>query len=346
MSILDEYRLGRSLFLGRGYGGINYTPTPTGYAPDASATYERGVAASDSADGLVLVFVADDTEAIELPTTVACRLGDPLLISIQGRLAGVVGVTGGGDAMMEEIIAAGDAAVQAANEAAAAIAAASAAQKAANDAEAEAATAASAAAAAQTTANASAAEIAQQAVEIAQAQQTADDAALAALTAQATADEAAASFVVALAQTADSIMITVAGEYATQTELGDVVASLQSQLAIRDSEIELSFQQQASATGDLAANLASDQAERASYYRFNGEQMLIGRLGSAFQTVIDNTLLGFAQDENEIAAIYNNRMYNTNLEVKNTFTHGLGGVGFFDWVLKQNGNLSLKFRSG
>jgi hypothetical protein len=236
-------------------------------------------------------------------------------------------------------------AIDAANAASEAAQAASDAQTTANNAEDIANAAAKAAADADTLAKTAKAVADDAIVDAANAQQKADDADFNALLAQSTLEEYRTETDATISTMPDEILLAVSGTYATSDTVKTVKTDLQTQIAVGDNSVKLSFNQSVKKLNTLADEFDADVVERNTYYRFDGDAMEIGRLESDFRTVIDNTHMGFMQGATEIAAIYNNRMYNTKLEISNALTLGLAGVGFYDWILKANGNLTFKYRS-
>jgi hypothetical protein len=345
MSILREYSLGSALF-GSSVRDIVYKPTATAYSTTPQTQELRATAVSASSGGWVVIILLDgeDNEPCVVETEIAVKAGDIVTVALAATKMRVTGKVGGGDRTDGEIQGAITAAVEAANVAADALAEAAMAQDKADAADAAALAASQAADEALTQAEWVKNQQEYDEIAITDAQQAAEDAALNAELALTALDEYQVSTAAAIEESADGILISVAAEYARQTDVDNLSASVQSQLAIRDDEISLSFQQATSATENVAGALAADQAERNSYYRFSGDAMEIGREESAFKTVIDNTHMGFVQDGTEIAAIYNNRMYVTTVEAKNTLTVGAPNLGLYDWYQKANGNLSLKYR--
>ena len=71
----------------------------------------------------------------------------------------------------------------------------------------------------------------------------------------------------------------------------------------------------------------------------------LGRVGNSFVAKLSNEKLAFLQDNVEIAYISNNKLYITDAEVKNKLTIGNATNGYFDFIPRANGNLSLKWRA-
>ena len=71
----------------------------------------------------------------------------------------------------------------------------------------------------------------------------------------------------------------------------------------------------------------------------------LGKIGNSFVAKLSNEKLAFLQDGVEIAYISNNKLYITDAEIKNMLTVGNPSNGYFDFIPRQNGNLSLKWRN-
>ena len=105
--------------------------------------------------------------------------------------------------------------------------------------------------------------------------------------------------------------------------------------------------------GDYTDALRSDIGE---YIRFKGDTITLGKeimvdgTANKFKAQLSSQSLDFMENDVAVASISNNRMFITNAQVKNIMTIGddLGANGktggFFDWTIRQNGHLTLKWR--
>lgn len=105
--------------------------------------------------------------------------------------------------------------------------------------------------------------------------------------------------------------------------------------------------------GDYVDALRDDIEE---YIRFSGDTITLGKeimedgIANKFKAKLSSTSLDFMENDVAVASISNNRMFITNAQVKNVLTIGNTASGnnvggFFDWTLRQNGHLSLKWRA-
>lgn len=105
--------------------------------------------------------------------------------------------------------------------------------------------------------------------------------------------------------------------------------------------------------GDYVDALRNDIEE---YIRFSGDTITLGKeimedgTANKFKAKLSSTSLDFMENDVAVASISNNRMFITNAQVKNVLTIGNTASGnnvggFFDWTLRQNGHLSLKWRA-
>ena len=90
--------------------------------------------------------------------------------------------------------------------------------------------------------------------------------------------------------------------------------------------------------------ITSNQQLLEEYIRFQGALIELGRVGNSFVAKLSNEKLAFLQDNVEIAYISNNKLYITDAEVRNKLTIGNPTNGYFDFIPRANGNLSLKWR--
>lgn len=75
------------------------------------------------------------------------------------------------------------------------------------------------------------------------------------------------------------------------------------------------------------------------YIRFNGASIELGKTGSNFKAVLNNSELGFYQSNTKIAYISNNELNITDAVISNSLS-----IGKFMWYPRANGNLSLKLK--
>ena len=105
--------------------------------------------------------------------------------------------------------------------------------------------------------------------------------------------------------------------------------------------------------GDYTDALRQDIGE---YIRFSKDTIILGKeintdgVANKFRAELSPQSLDFMENGVAVASISNNRMFITNAQVKNIMTIGdsLGANGktggFFDWTVRQNGHLTLKWR--
>ena len=80
------------------------------------------------------------------------------------------------------------------------------------------------------------------------------------------------------------------------------------------------------------------------YIRFKGALIELGKVGNAFTAELSNNELAFKENGQKIAYISNNSLVITNAEVRNKLSLGNETRGWFDFIPRSNGNLSIKWR--
>lgn len=153
------------------------------------------------------------------------------------------------------------------------------------------------------------------------------------------------TFQTSLEQTSDSILASVSSNYASKSELQQVNSQLTTQLGIYNNNIEMRFTTFQSDVEEIEGIITSNQQLLEEYIRFQGALIELGRVGNSFVAKLSNEKLAFLQDNVEIAYISNNKLYITDAEVKNKLTIGNATNGYFDFIPRANGNLSLKWRA-
>lgn len=147
-----------------------------------------------------------------------------------------------------------------------------------------------------------------------------------------------------ITQTAQNILLEVYSNYASKDELSSINELLQTSVEILNNMIEFKFTSATSQTETLEGVVTSNQTLLEEYIRFQGALIELGRVGNSFTAQLSNTELSFLQNNVKIAYISNNKLYITDAEIKNKLTIGNADNGFWDFIPRANGNLSLKWR--
>lgn len=147
-----------------------------------------------------------------------------------------------------------------------------------------------------------------------------------------------------LSQTAQNILLEVYSNCASNEDVEAVTEQLKSSIEILNNLIEFRFESAITQTETVAGIVTENQQLLEEYIRFQGALIELGKVGNAFTAKLSNEKLAFLQDNVEIAYISNNKLYITDAEIKNKFTIGNSINGYFDFIPRANGNLSLKWR--
>lgn len=148
-----------------------------------------------------------------------------------------------------------------------------------------------------------------------------------------------------LSRTTENIILKVSSEYASKNDLEAINNEFSSELEVRDNSIEMRFESFENETKNINGIITSNQQLLEEYIRFKGALIELGKIGNSFVAKLSNEKLAFLQDGVEIAYISNNKLYITDAEIKNMLTIGNPSNGYFDFIPRQNGNLSLKWRN-
>lgn len=147
-----------------------------------------------------------------------------------------------------------------------------------------------------------------------------------------------------LSQTAQNILLEVYSNCASNEDVESVTEQLKSSIEILNNLIEFRFESAITQTETVAGIVTENQQLLEEYIRFQGALIELGKVGNAFTAKLSNEKLAFLQDNVEIAYISNNKLYITDAEIKNKLTIGNSINGYFDFIPRANGNLSLKWR--
>lgn len=141
-------------------------------------------------------------------------------------------------------------------------------------------------------------------------------------------------------QTADSIRSEVSTEYMKVEEKTEIYNYISSQILQESDKITISFRDEiTSVQNDIVTN----QQNIDKYIRFSAEGIELGDELSPFKVKISNVKISFYQNGQEVAYISNNKLYITQALFMQKSTIGNENSGYYTWVIRSNGNMSLKY---
>lgn len=138
------------------------------------------------------------------------------------------------------------------------------------------------------------------------------------------------------------IMSSIENKFLTNEDFESYKSTVMTQT---DDQIEFKFTTVDGNISDVRNMVNNNQMLLEEYIRFRGAILELGRIGNEFTAELSNERLQFKQNGEAIAYISNNKLYITDAEIKNKMTIGNTTNGFFDFVPRDNGNLSLKWRA-
>lgn len=141
-------------------------------------------------------------------------------------------------------------------------------------------------------------------------------------------------------QTADSIRSEVSTEYMKVEEKTEIYNYISSQILQESDKITISFTDRVT---NIENQVVTNQQELEKYIRFSAEGIELGDELSPFKTKITNTRISFFQSGQEVAYISNNKLYITQALFMQKSTIGNENSGYYTWVIRSNGNMSLKY---
>lgn len=144
-----------------------------------------------------------------------------------------------------------------------------------------------------------------------------------------------------ISKTSEEISLTVRKEYLSRSEMAVIQQDFQSTITQNSSEIRMDF---SSITDELKGNIAANQELLEEYIRFKGALIELGKVGNAFTAELSNNELAFKENGQKIAYISNQSLVITNAEIRNKLSLGNESRGWFDFIPRTNGNLSIKWR--
>lgn len=144
-----------------------------------------------------------------------------------------------------------------------------------------------------------------------------------------------------ITKTSEQIGMAVREEYITRSDLAAIQADFETSITQNSSEIRMDFTQEVS---ELWGTVANNQMLLEEYIRFKGALIELGKVGNAFTAELSNVELAFKENGQKIAYISNQILVITNAEIRNKLSLGNESRGWFDFIPRANGNLSIKWR--
>ena len=144
-----------------------------------------------------------------------------------------------------------------------------------------------------------------------------------------------------ISKSSEQIRLAVREDYISRSEMATIKQDFQSTITQNSSEIRVDF---STITDELKDNITTNQELLEEYIRFKGALIELGKVGNAFTAELSNNELAFKENGQKIAYISNNSLVITNAEVRNKLSLGNETRGWFDFIPRSNGNLSIKWR--
>lgn len=144
-----------------------------------------------------------------------------------------------------------------------------------------------------------------------------------------------------LTKTAEEIKSEVAESYLSKSALESIQEDFLTSITQSSDEIRMDFIQ---VTNEIINNMTANQTLLEEYIRFKGALIELGRVGNAFTAELSNEELAFKEDGLKIAYISNQQLVITNAEIRNKLSLGNAERGWFDFLPRSSGNVSVVWR--
>ena len=145
-----------------------------------------------------------------------------------------------------------------------------------------------------------------------------------------------------ISKSSEQIRLAVREDYISRSEMATIQQDFQSTITQNSSEIRMDF---STITDELKDNIATNQELLEEYIRFKGALIELGKVGNAFTAELSNNELAFKENGQKIAYISNNSLVITNAEIRNKLSLGNEDRGWFDFIPRTSGNLSIVWRA-
>lgn len=144
-----------------------------------------------------------------------------------------------------------------------------------------------------------------------------------------------------ITKTSEEIYLAVREEYVSRPELETIQRDFETSITQSSTEIRMDF---TTLTDEIKNNVATNQLLLEKYIRFKGALIELGKVGNAFTAELSNEELAFKENGQKIAYISKQSLVITNAEIRNKLSLGNESRGWFDFIPRTNGNLSIKWR--
>ena len=144
-----------------------------------------------------------------------------------------------------------------------------------------------------------------------------------------------------ITKTSEQIQSAVLETYLSKSELETIQQDFQASITQNSSEIRMDF---TAITNEIINNVSANQTLLEEYIRFKGALIELGKVGNAFTAELSNEELAFKENGQRIAYISNQILVITNAEIRNKLSLGNESRGWFDFIPRETGNLSIKWR--
>ena len=143
-------------------------------------------------------------------------------------------------------------------------------------------------------------------------------------------------------QTAEQITSEVSQKYMLMTEKDAIYQYVQTMISQSATDITMSFRNDLT---EVENQVVVNKQEIDKYIRFSANGIELGDMLSPFKAQISNIKISFLQNNQEIAYISNNTLYITKAMFLEKISIGNSQSGQYDWIIRTNGNMSLKYRN-
>lgn len=144
-----------------------------------------------------------------------------------------------------------------------------------------------------------------------------------------------------ITKTSNEILSSVKDTYIEKSDIEKIQQDFQTSITQNSSEIRMDF---TAITDEIKNNVSTNQELLEEYIRFKGALIELGKVGNAFTAELSNEELAFKENGQKIAYISNQSLVITNAEIRNKLSLGNDARGWFDFIPRTNGNLSIKWR--
>ena len=144
-----------------------------------------------------------------------------------------------------------------------------------------------------------------------------------------------------ITKTSEQINSAVRETYISKSDMQTIRQDFETSITQSSTEVRMDF---TTITDEIKGTVSTNQQLLEEYIRFRGALIELGKVGNSFTAELSNEQLAFKENGQIIAYISNQSLVITNAEIRYKLSLGTEDRGWFDFIPRTSGNLSIVWR--